>query len=368
MPLGRKPRSRSGDATLDRRRVLLGLAAVGGFLVVDAGAVLYAAGWVGSGGRLTPQVFINGFRFVNGKQLGFRKNHAKGVAVAGYFDSNGNGQEISKAVLFRPGRTSVQGRFSLAGGNHAMADMTATARGLGLAFAFPGGEQWRMAMLNLPVFPDNSVQGFYDRLVASKIVPATGKPDPKATARFLAAHPETVRATAVINAHPPTSGFGDSTFRGLNAFWFVNESGARTAVRWSLGPLQQASPPAPAPASPGPNWLFDDVVRQLRSGPLQWRLMLTLGAPSDPVNDPTIPWPPDRRVIDAGTLTLTSVATEGPGNARDINFDPLVLPSGIEPSNDPLLSPRSAVYAASYRLRAREPKSPSAVNVDRVSP
>ena len=96
-------------------------------------------------------------------------------------------------------------------------------RGLGLAFAFPSGEQWRTAMLNLPVFLDNSPQGFYDRLIASKISPDTGKPDPQATARFLAAHPETVRAMALIKADPPTSGFGNSTFRGLNAFYFVND-------------------------------------------------------------------------------------------------------------------------------------------------
>jgi catalase len=354
-----------GDLALDRRRVLLGLAAVGGFLALDFGAVLYARGWVGRGSRLTQQVFINGFRWVNGAQLGFRKNHAKGIAVAGYFDSNGNGQEISKASVFRPGRTPVQGRFSLAGGDHAQPDKAPTARGLGLLFELSNGEQWRTAMLNLPVFPDNSPQGFYDRLMASKISPDTGKPDPRATARFLAAHPETVRAMAVINAQPAASGFSDSTFRGLKAFWFVNESGVRTAVRWSLSPRRQTAPLTSA--SRGPNWLFDDTVSRIRSGPLQWRLLLTMGAPSDPVNDATIPWPPDRRVIDAGTLTLTFVATEAPGNARDINFDPLVLPEGIEPSDDPLLSPRSAVYAASYRLRAREPKSPPAVTIDGVS-
>lgn len=365
MPAQRKPHMSGGGTALNRRQVLLGLAAAGGFLAVEIGAVLYTGGWVGSGSRLTPRVFIDGFEWVNGKQLGFRKNHAKGVAVAGYFDSNGNGQEVSKATVFRPGRTPVQGRFSLAGGNHAVADTAAAPRGLGLAFAFPSGEQWRTAMLNLPVFPDNSPQGFYDRLIASKPSPDTGKPDPAATVRFLAAHPETVRAMALIKKDPPTSGFGDSTFRALNAFYFVNESGARTAVRWSLAPLDRATPTPHG--SSAPNWLFDELIGQIRSGPLHWRLLLTLGAPSDPVNDATVPWPPDRRVIDAGTLVITSVATEAAGNARDINFDPLVLPDGIEPTDDPLLSPRSAVYAASYRLRAREPKNPSVVNVDEVA-
>jgi len=40
-----------------------------------------------------------------------------------------------------------------------------------------------------------------------------------------------------------------------------------------------------------------------------------------------------------------------------------VLPAGIEPSDDPLLSARSAVYARSFTLRAEEnhEKPPSAV-------
>ena len=240
----RQPKRRLSWAgvPIDRRRVLLGLAAAGGFLAVDLGAVLYAGGWP-AGERLTPQGFMDAFKRVNGSHPGFRRNHAKGVAVAGYFDSTGAGQEFSKAAVFRPGQTSVVGRFSLAGGNPNVADMIDTPRGLALAFGYPGDQQWRTAMLNLPVFLDSSPQGFYDRLVASKIAPGTGKPDPEAMASFLAAHPETKRAMALIKEQPPTSGFGNSIFRSLNAFYFVNNSGARTAVRWSLAPMDQASPP-----------------------------------------------------------------------------------------------------------------------------
>jgi catalase len=360
------PRSRPtwGGVELARRRMVLGMAAVGGFLAVDLGAVAWAGGWIDTAHRLTPDSFIKAFAWVNGKQSGFRKNHAKGVAVAGYFESSGNGRELSSAAVFRSGRTPVVGRFSLAGGNAHAVDAAATARGLGLAFGFPGSEQWRTAMLNLPVFPDNSPQGFYDRLVASKASPDTGKPDPKAMAAFLAAHPETAKAMKIIGQTPPSPGFADSTFWSLNTFYFVSEAGTRTPVRWSLVPV---SPPAPR-ASSGPNALFDTVVRQIRSGPLQWKLMLTVAGPGDPLDDATLPWPADRRAIDAGTLTLSSIETERPGNARDINFDPLVLPPGIERSDDPLLSPRSAVYAASYRVRARESSSSPAVTVDQVTP
>jgi catalase len=338
------------------------MGAVGAFLAVDLGALGYANNWFGAGTRLTPTTFLEGFRRVFGVHPGFRRNHAKGVAVTGYFDSNGNGRELSNAAVFAPGRTAVIGRFSLTGGHPGMADTPGAARSLALAFALPDATQWRTAMLNTPVFLDNSPQGFYDRLLASKIDPATGKADPAAMSAFLAVHPETAAAMAVINQHPPTPGFADSTFSGLNTFFFVNAAGVRTPVRWAFVPLQRALPPGI-----GNNALFDALVRQMRSGPLRWRLELTIARPGDPLLDATLPWPRDRRTIDAGVLTLTTIETEGPGNARDVNFDPLVLPAGIEPSDDPLLSARSAVYGASYRARTGEPKSPSAVQVDEVA-
>jgi catalase len=352
-----------GETPLTRRSIIVGLGAVGAFLAVDLAAVAYANDWIGAGKDLTRKTFIDGFAAVFGVQPGFRRNHAKGVAVTGHFDSNGNGSALSRAVVFGPGRTSVTGRFSLTGGNPAVADTAAAARGLGLAFRFPDGTQWRTAMLSLPVFPDKSPQGFYDRLLASKVVPSTGKADPVVMKRFLAAHPETAAAMAIMDAHPPTPGFADSTFSGLNTFFFVNDAGERTPVRWSFVPEQRALAAADGTA----NSLFDALVRQIRGGPLTWRLKLTVGSPDDPVNDATLPWPAARRTVDAGVLTLTEVDTEKAGNARDINFDPLVLPDGIEPSDDPLLSARSAVYAASFRARAGEPKTPSAVQVDEVS-
>ncbi len=56
--------------------------------------------------------------------------------------------------------------------------------------------------------------------------------------------------------------------------------------------------------------------------------------------------------IDAGTVTFDQVSSEATGRCTDVNYDPLVLPSGIEPSDDPLLSASSAVYARSFTLRA----------------
>ncbi len=73
-------------------------------------------------------------------------------------------------------------------------------------FRLPDGEQWRTAMVNLPVFPDSTPQGFYDRMLASRPVPDTGKPDPAAMAAFLADHPETAAAMKIIKQAPPSAG------------------------------------------------------------------------------------------------------------------------------------------------------------------
>ncbi len=220
-------------------------------------------------------------------------------------------------------------------------------------------------MINIPVFTDRTPQGFYERMLASKPLPDTRKPDPQKMAAFLDKHPETAAAMKIIKQSPPSAGFADSTFYGLNAFWFTNRAGATVPVRWSLVPQVTSGTDVP-PSSAGKDYLFDALIRALAQRPLTWRLILTIGEPGDPTDDATKTWPESRRTADAGTITISAAQTEEAGNARDINFDPTVLPDGVSMSDDPLLAARSAVYARSFTRRAEEPKSPSEVNVAQV--
>src|SRR5204862_533425 len=91
--------------------MLLGMGAVGAFLVVDVGAVAYANKLVGAGNALTPRAFIEGFRAVFGLPPGFRRNHAKGVMVTGYFDSNGAGVRTPIRWAFVPLQASQPARL-----------------------------------------------------------------------------------------------------------------------------------------------------------------------------------------------------------------------------------------------------------------
>src|SRR3546814_17107492 len=76
------------------------------------------------------------------------------------------------------------------------------------------------------------------------------------------------------------------------------------------------------------------------------------GCSSDLTDNATVRWPETRERIDVGTLVIERAVPESSGPCRDVTFDPLVLPPGIPASDDPLLSARSAVYAASLRRRA----------------
>jgi catalase len=337
------------------------LAAIGVLLLGIVGAFLYLGGWF-SPQKLTPARFVDEFERANGIHSGFRRNHAKGVCVRGFFESNGNGTRFSKAVVFQPGRVPVIGRFSIGGGLPYAADSPDAVHGFGLLFKLPDGEEWRTAMVDLPVFPFDTPQAFYDNLAASAPDPQTHKPDPQKMAAFVASHPEFLEAIRIIKSHEPPSGFDDSPYFGLNAFLVTDANGKVTPVRWWL----QASQPFVAANTAGgsesdKNYLFDGLIASVHQHPLHWHLMIVIGQPGDRTDNPTVMWPGGREQVDVGTLTIDAVESEETSPTRDVNFDPLVLPAGIGPSDDPFLSARSAIYSQSFTRRAGEKKEPSAI-------
>ncbi|QIK80534.1 catalase family peroxidase [Lysobacter sp. HDW10] len=322
---------------------------VAGVLLL-AGPYAYTRGWFSSE-RLTPARVVDELQRAGGPHAGFRRNHAKGVCVTGFFEGNGNASSVSTASVFTRVRTPVVGRFAIAGGNPYAADDGAPVRSMALRFNGADGQQWRTGMNNMPVFSVATPEAFYAQLVAKRKDPATGKPDPKKIAAFNAAYPETAAFRAWAKTAKPSASFTTETYYGLNAFYFINESGARQAVRWKMVP---EAAPAVASKALGKDVLMADLQQRLAAAPQRWRLWIILAEPGDPTNDATKAWPDDRRAIDAGLLTLTRETPQSDGACRDINYDPSVLPDGIAISDDPLLVARSAAYSNGHLRRTRE--------------
>ncbi|WP_257828927.1 catalase family peroxidase [Burkholderia glumae] len=325
-------------------------AVIGGTVAAAAAAFGYTAGWLAPH-RLTPQRIVAALQANGGLHPGFRRNHAKGICVTGYFESNGDGAAWSSAPFFGAGvRTPVVGRFALPGGNPYAPDTSVPIRSLALRLTAPDGEQWRTGMNAMPVFPVATPRAFYEQTVATRPDPATGKPYPKKVGAFFAAHPETAAFRAWVKTAKPSASFATETYYGINAFYFVDAQGMKHAVRWRVVPEQTDG----AGVASGANVLQADLAERLGSGPQRWHWLVTFANPGDPVNDATRNWPADRKTLDIGTLVLDRAEAQDSGPCRDINYDPTVLPTGIEPSGDPLLAARSAAYADSYKLRTSE--------------
>jgi catalase len=330
---------------------ILPLALIGALVLFTAGAFAYTAGWL-SRDRITPQKLVSLLAPPGGPAVGHRRNHAKGICFTGTFAANGAGSELSTAQVFTPGSYPVVGRLNFAGGDPHMPDAMAQVRGFSFRILTPNGQEWRSAMLEAPTFASATPQDFFHFLSAA------GSKDPNDIKTFLGAHPETLAFIGWVKGHPRTESWTEDRFNSLNSFVFIDASGAKHAVRWSLLPAAQPVTLSPDDlAKRDPNFLEQDIVQRVAASPQHWELVAIVADPGDPTADPTKPWPSTRRTLDLGTLTASRIEPEVDGPRRDINFDPSVLPSGIATSDDPFPSARSAAYRVSFDKRTAEEKA-----------
>jgi catalase len=324
------------------------LVLIAAVLAAGAAAFAYAAGWF-SPQRLTPARVVDALAPPGGAAPGHRRNHAKGICFTGAFEANGTGAALSRAQVFKPGRYPAVGRFNLASADLNAPDATARVRGVGLRISTPDGDEWRSAMIDAPLFPVSTPQGFYELQIASS------SKDPDAMKRFGAAHPEIAAFVAWAQSAPWTGSYAEQRYNSLNSFVFVDDAGGERTVRWSLVPTTQAVPASPDElARRGSDFLEQEIVERTRGGPVRWTLAVTIADAGDPTSDPSRAWPDDRRTVAVGTLTVQRVQPEPDGPCRDVNFDPTVLPSGIRTSDDPFPAARSAAYATSFDRRTAE--------------
>lgn len=338
----------------------------GAFAAVAAAAPLLFLAFLTAAGafnpeRLAPERFIDALEARDGVHDGFRRAHSKGVCAVGSFTGADGASALSRAALFRPIRTPVAARFSTGGGLPQAPDGRNVFRSMALQFESPGGEEFRMAMNHVPIFIVSNPATFPKLHRAHAPDPATGKPDPDKIAAFFAEHPETQPFRSWMGAHDLPSSFANAPYYSAHAFRFIDAGGGEHFVKWRFEPDAPRAALDKSRLSELPrNYLFDDFAARLKEGPARWTMIATLAAPGDVVDDPTVLWPEDREEVVMGVLTITALQSEADGACRDVNFDPLILPDGVKPTDDPVLFARSAAYSVSLTRRLGEgPQSPA---------
>src|ERR1700742_4623290 len=267
----------------------------------------YTAGWL-SPNRLTPEKLVAGVAPPGGPALGHRRNHAKGICFTGTFEANGNGSALSKARVFAPGQYPVVGRFNLATADPNAADSMVRVRGLGIQITTPDGQEWRSAMIDAPIFPVSTPQAFYELLTSS------ASKDPDAMKKFIGGHPGFLSFVGWAKSAPWTGSYAEERYNSLNSFLFVDGSGTKHPIRWSLLPAAQPVPITPEElAKRGPDFLEQEITQRVAAGPQHWSMVVTVANPGDPTADPNKAWPSDRRTIEVGTLTVQKIEPEPTG-------------------------------------------------------
>jgi catalase len=138
---------------------------------------------------------------------------------------------------------------------------------------------------------------------------------------------------------------------------FTNKDGVSRYGRYTIVPeAGEEHLDAATAAANGPDYLFNELNERLAKGPIKFKIMVHIAEDGDLVNDATVQWPAERTVVELGTIALTSTVANNAHEQKQIIFDPIPRLDGIEPSDDPLLELRAAVYLISGRRRRTAPE------------
>jgi catalase len=298
-----------------------------------------------------PEQIVDAMNAIFGKHPGFRSAHAKGVVCEGEFVPSANAPGLSKAAHLQGGPVKATIRFSDSTGLPDIPDLAAGAspHGMAVRFALSDG---RATDIVSNAFNGFAVANGEDFVALLRAISESGKDVPRPTPldKFLNAHP---RIKDVVTAPKPTpASFATEPYFAVNAFLFTNSEGKASYGRYQFQPEAGSKFLTIGEAADKPaNFLIDELSDRLAKGPVKFRLVVQLANEGDPINDATAVWPNDRPIIDLGILSVTKKVADSDAAQRTLGFDPLRLVDGIEPSDDPLLELRPAVYAVSRRRR-----------------
>jgi catalase len=271
--------------------------------------------------------------------------------LTGTFTPSPAAQRISRAPHFARESTPVTARFSNSTGLPMIPDSSpdANPRGLGIRFNLAEHVHTDIVSHSIDAFPTRDGYQFLEFL---KAVAASGPdvPSPKPVEKFLGSHPP---ALAFVQAPKPFPvSLARETYFGVTAFAFTNAAGEKRFGRYRILPEHgnQFLTDAEATAL-APNYHYDELEERVKKGPVRFRILLQLAASGDTTDDATVHWPENRELVELGTIALTAAVKDNAAEQKHIILDPIPRVDGIEPSADPLLELRAAIYLLSGRRR-----------------
>lgn len=305
--------------------------------------------------QVDPSQMVDAFEAAGGKFQGFRRSGAKGLCAVAEFVGNAEGRALSVSSAFSGRPVPVVARFSMGGGNPKAPDNAKSQRNMALQFDLPNNETWQMGNISAPIFGAITPQQMLGRLTSLTPDADSKKVDADKVKAFADANPEVLMQGRYFASQPVPASFGKVNYWGVHAFGFTDAAGKKQFGKWVFEPVggTQGLSDDEAKAK-GPEFLFDDLRQRVAAGSVAFDFMLQLAQPGDKLDSAVTPLPDDRRKVSLGRLTIKSVSADSTGPCVAINYNPMVLPKGVEASADPMLAARAAPYAISLGRRLVE--------------
>jgi catalase len=301
------------------------------------------------------QDLLKQFDTIFGLHPGFRPAHAKGVMLTGTFTPSPDAASLTRAAHIARDSTSVTARFSNSTGLPEIPDNDPMANPRGLAIRFHLAEHVHTDIISHSTdgFPTRTGEEFLEFLRAAASS-GSSQPSPTPIEAFLAVHP---KALAFVQTPKPSpSSFARESYFGVTAMRFTNKDGMSRYGRYRIIPdagnehLDDATV-----KTKDANYLFDELTERIAKGPISFQILVQVASDTDIVDDVTVHWPEERPLINLGRFVLTAPVAEDAREQKKIIFDPIPRVDGIEPSDDPLLELRAAIYLLSGRRRRKAP-------------
>lgn len=99
-------------------------------------------------------------------------------------------------------------------------------------------------------------------------------------------------------------------------------------------------------ANAAPNYLSEEIRRRVAESPVRFNFRLQLAQSGDDIEDPSIAWSDENKIVELGVIEIASVVDDSIAAEHALLFLPAVLPDGIEPA-DPMIRARSNSYPIS---------------------
>lgn len=305
--------------------------------------------------QVDPNLMVDTFERVNTKFAGFRRSGAKGICATGEFIGSSEGRALSTASAFSGRPVPVVVRFSVGGANPKAPDNARSQRNLALQFNLPDGEIWQMGNISAPIFGAVSPQQMLGRLESLAPDAETKKVNADKVKAFADANPEVLMQGRYFASQPVPASFGSVNYWGVHAFAFVAANGKKQWGKWVFEPAggTQSLSDDEAKAK-GPDFLIDDLRQRVGAAGVVFNFNLELAEAGDKLDSAVVPLPAGRKKVTLGQLVVKSVSADAGGACLNVTFNPMLLPKGVEPSDDPMLAARAAPYAVSLGRRLVE--------------